>query len=323
MRSASSSRLLVAGVVVATALMAWLFGWPGGTLAGPGVDEGKAVFTGKGLCLNCHGASAEGGFGPALAGRQLSAERVLHQLRTPFRSMPSFRTDQISDDEAASIAEFLSSLEAPAERGKPRVEANSTDPDVKQQWAKKGCAQCHGAEAGGVVTNWAERGATPLAAILKRKAEGGRLMPAFREDQVSDEQETAFHDFLTGLVDSTYPVSAGVTATRSGTETTFTITVRNNIADQAVFIEVKGVLPKNGKLVDSWAGSGRGFQAGRFDGTAVGWINTNVGADRTQGPFVFIVDTGSEPAAGYAWVRYITAKGQTGAFTTRPATASP
>lgn len=316
----SWSKLLVAGAVAAVIVVVGLFAWPQGLRAGP--DEGKAAF-GKGLCANCHGANAEGGFGPTLAGRGLAAERVLRQLRTPFRNMPSFRTDQISDQEAADIAEFLSSLEAPAERGKPRAEAQADDSPVKQAWIGEGCAQCHGAAAGQIVLNWAERGATPLAAILKRKAEGGRLMPAFREDQVSDEQETAFYGYLTSLVDNTYPVAAGVTASREGSLTTFSIMVNNNIADQAVFIEVKGVLPPAAKLVDSWAGGGRGFNAGRFDGTAVGWINTNVSPDRTQGPFVFLVDSGSEPATAYAWVRYITVKGQVGAFTSRPATAAP
>ncbi len=147
-------------------------------------------------------------------------------------------------------------------------------------------------------------------------------MPAFRQDQVSDEQETSFYGYLTGLVDNTYPVAAGITASRQGTQTTFSITVRNN-GELPAFIEVKGVLPKGATLVDSWAGSGRGFNAGKFDGTAVGWINTNVSADRTQGPFVFLVDTGSEPATAYAWVRYITAKGMVGAYTSRPATAAP
>ncbi len=323
MTPTSWPRLLVAGAVLAAVVMVGLFAWPRGTLASPGVEEGMAVFTGKGLCANCHGANGEGGFGPTLAGRGLAAERVVRQLRTPFRNMPSFRTNQVSDDEAASIAEFLASLEAPAERGKPRAEAQPTDSEVKKAWIGKGCAQCHGAAAGGIVTNWAERGATPLAAVLTRKANGGNLMPAFREDQVSDVQETAFHGYLTGLVDSTYPVSAGITASRQGNLTTFSITVRNNIENQAAFFEVKGVVPKGAMLVDSWAGSGRGFNAGRFDGKDVGWINTNVGPDRTQGPFVFIVDTGSDPASAYAWVRYITVKGQTGAFTTRPATANP
>ena len=313
-----ASWLLVVGVAVA--VVVGLYAWPPAALAD--VEGGMAAFQ-KGRCFNCHGRNGEGGFGPALAGRDLTPERVLRQLRTPFRNMPSFRPDQISDEDAANIFDFVASLAPAAERGAAQVVAQPTDSEVKKQWIGKGCGQCHGATGTGgfIVQNWAERGATPLAAILTRKAEGGRAMPAFRQDQVSDELETAFYGYLTGLADNTYPLAAGVTATRQGTQTTFSIMVRNNIED-AAFLEVKGVLPEGARLVDSWAGSGRGFNAGVFDGTAVGWINPTIAAERTQGPFVFIVDTGSEPATGYAWIRYITTKGAVGAYTSRPATAA-
>lgn len=320
MRFRIGLRFLVGAVVMAALLVVGLLALPQGTFASPGVDEGKAAFTGK-LCANCHGPNAEGGFGPTLAGRDLTSDRVVHQLRSPFRRMPSFRTDQVSDEDAASIAEFLNSLTPPAERGKARVSVQATDSAVKQQWIEKGCAQCHGAGPVSFMTTWAERGPLSLPDLLKRKANGGRLMPAFREDQVSDEQETAFRGFLMKMLEDSFPVSAGVTATRSGTQTTFVIMIHNN-GEDAASIEVKGVLPKGATLVDSWAGSGRGFNSGKFDGTAVGWINSNVSPGRDQGPFVFIVDTGNDPATGYAWVGHNTVKGHSGAYVTRTATAA-
>ncbi len=318
------SRLGISALAVAVAAVAVIvvfLGGPREVLANPGVDEGKAAFA-RQLCGNCHGANAEGGYGPALAGRGVPAEGVLRQLRTPFRRMPSFRPNQVSDDDAASIAEFLSSLPAPAERGTARAVAAPGDSAVKVQWIEKGCAQCHGANPAGLVTNWAERGPLSLPELLNRKANGGRLMPSFREDQVSDAQEGEFHAFLMGMMTSSYPVSAGVTASRAGTETTFVVTVHNN-SDENIFVEVKGVLPKGAKVVDSWAGSGRGFNSGKFDGTAMGWINTNVPAHKSMGPFVYIVDTGSEPAAGYAWIRYFNTDGQGGSYTSRVVTAAP
>lgn len=312
---------LVAVAVLAVGVMVAVLVRPEGALANPGVDEGKAAFT-RQLCANCHGPNAEGGFGPPLAGRGLPAEAVLHQLRTPFKRMPSFRPDQVSDEDAASIAEFLSSLPAAAERGKPRVSVSPGDSAVKQQWIEKGCAQCHGAPPTGFLSTWAERGPLSLPDLLKRKANGGRLMPSFREDQVSDSQETEFHGYLTGLVSSSFPVSAGVTATRAGNESIFAINVHNN-SDEEVFVEVKGVIPQGAKLVDSWAGSGRGFNSGKFDGKAVGWINTTVPAHGNMGPFVYIVDSGTAAASGYAWIRYFDVSGELGSYTSRAATATP
>ncbi len=64
-------------------------------------------------CVACHGTT-----GPLRAfesrGETPTAEAVLTQLRTPRQNMPMFTVEQVSDDEAALIAEFMASQVSPA-----------------------------------------------------------------------------------------------------------------------------------------------------------------------------------------------------------------
>ena len=57
-------------------------------------------------CVACHGPT-----GPVNRfvdrGEIPTAEAVIKQLRTPFNKMPSFSVDQVSDEEATLIAEFM------------------------------------------------------------------------------------------------------------------------------------------------------------------------------------------------------------------------
>lgn len=63
-------------------------------------------------CVACHASEVENGEGRMIngfieRGVTPTQEVVLKQLRTPFKNMPSFRADQVSDDEAALIAAYL------------------------------------------------------------------------------------------------------------------------------------------------------------------------------------------------------------------------
>src|ERR1700730_2622716 len=64
-------------------------------------------------CRNCHGGTGEGGFGPDLAGRGLSAAQVLRAVRQPWGVMPAFVASQVSDKDAADLAAYFGSMPKP------------------------------------------------------------------------------------------------------------------------------------------------------------------------------------------------------------------
>jgi mono/diheme cytochrome c family protein len=72
---------------------------------------GKVTWAQK-PCAGCHGANAEGGQGPRLAGTNLSLDRIVQTVRSGREEMPKFSADQISDKDLANIYAWLKSLPA-------------------------------------------------------------------------------------------------------------------------------------------------------------------------------------------------------------------
>jgi cytochrome c553 len=94
-------------------------------------------------CRNCHGGMGEGGFGPDLAGRGLSAAQVLRAVRQPWGVMPAFVESQVSDQDAADLAAYFASLPKPPEPGKWRFEVPPGAPPGQATMINMGCGQCH------------------------------------------------------------------------------------------------------------------------------------------------------------------------------------
>jgi cytochrome c553 len=94
-------------------------------------------------CRNCHGNNGEGGFGPDLAGRGLSAAQVLRAARQPWGIMPAFVESQVSEKDAADLAAYFASLPKPAEPGKWRFEVPPGAPPGQATMINVGCGQCH------------------------------------------------------------------------------------------------------------------------------------------------------------------------------------
>jgi hypothetical protein len=88
------------------------------------VGRGQVLFSSLG-CAACHGPQGEGGVGPTIAQTTLSLERVIRQYRAPYRNMPRFGPDQISEAEIADIYAFLHTLPTPQVQV-PSVLANVT-----------------------------------------------------------------------------------------------------------------------------------------------------------------------------------------------------
>lgn len=64
-------------------------------------------------CSGCHGATAQGQFGPTLAGTSLTFQEVRQQVRNPRDKMPSFSREQVSEDDLHDIYAWLISLPTP------------------------------------------------------------------------------------------------------------------------------------------------------------------------------------------------------------------
>lgn len=71
-------------------------------------------------CSECHGAGAGGMMGPALAGTELSLDRVRTQVRTGGGMMPAFTAEDLSESDLEAVYEWLLSLE-PATLGDKRT----------------------------------------------------------------------------------------------------------------------------------------------------------------------------------------------------------
>lgn len=111
--------------------------------AGPH-QAAKALWEGNTTsCKNCHGLKGEGGFGPVLAGRNLTAEQFIESIRKPRWLMPTF--PQFSDQEAADFAAYFASLPKVEKPGAWRFEVPPRAPRAQVLALKNvGCAQCHG-----------------------------------------------------------------------------------------------------------------------------------------------------------------------------------
>lgn len=75
----------------------------------PDSATGEALYRYFG-CFGCHGYQGEGGFGPHLAGTQLTLEELGAQVRKPRARMPAYSPERISNAELAHIYAFLQSV---------------------------------------------------------------------------------------------------------------------------------------------------------------------------------------------------------------------
>src|SRR4051812_32476938 len=73
---------------------------PGDPVAGKALWDGNTT-----SCKNCHGAKAEGGYGPDLAGRKLTNAQFTHAVQKPWGVMPSF--PQFNDKQLADMYAYV------------------------------------------------------------------------------------------------------------------------------------------------------------------------------------------------------------------------
>ena len=98
-------------------------------------------------CLNCHGKTGQGGYGPDLAGRQLTFAQYKHAVRKPWGMMPTFSEAQISDRDLANVRAYLTGLPTVAEPEPWDVPLPPPSAPLGQVLLiSYGCGQCHDSE---------------------------------------------------------------------------------------------------------------------------------------------------------------------------------
>jgi mono/diheme cytochrome c family protein len=201
------------------ALGVWL-AWsaPQTVRANPEIDAaaGKKTWDAL-LCKNCHGANAEGNIGPPLAGLARNAttlEAVVKQVRTPFKNMPAFSADQVSDAQLADLVDYFKSLQPnPDWKFAAYVPAAGEDPG-KTLFNQRLCAACHGSDASRIIAQSVKgTGRTTITAaeVLKQVRSPRKNMPTFMPTTVTDADVAAMAPFIKTAVDTA--LAAGSTAT--------------------------------------------------------------------------------------------------------------
>jgi len=94
-------------------------------------------------CRECHGVNGEGGFGPDLAGRNLTRAQFIHAVRKPWGIMPAFAESHISDRELVDLMAYFDTLPGVDEPGPWRREVPAGASRGLEVTTTAGCTQCH------------------------------------------------------------------------------------------------------------------------------------------------------------------------------------
>jgi mono/diheme cytochrome c family protein len=94
-------------------------------------------------CRDCHGVDGEGGFGPDLAGRNLTRAQFIHAVRKPWGIMPAFAESQISDRELNDLVAYFATLPSVDQPGPWKREVPAGASPGLAAATTYGCAQCH------------------------------------------------------------------------------------------------------------------------------------------------------------------------------------
>ncbi|HEY7297321.1 MAG TPA: cytochrome c [Xanthobacteraceae bacterium] len=228
-------------------------------------------------CKNCHGGFGEGGFGPDLAGRGLSAAQVLRAVRQPWGIMPAFVESQVSDKEAADLAAYFASMPKLAEPGKWRTEVPAGAPPGQVAMITMGCGQCHGATLNGPRNNmggynmnfayFSNLVYNHTTAMPQYRAEIGNNNPNldmgnFSRTRLTEGHLRQIYFWARDEIGVRAPMAGQIAKGEQGPGgITYPITIRNNgVQGRGVIAEgltVKVTLPADGKII---AVTGPGYQ---------------------------------------------------------------
>lgn len=140
MRTRFGTRVVLLPLLLTTGTALW--GQEPASVPAGDAKKGAAEFT---ACVNCHGHHGEGGFGPDLAGRDLSWAAFRKAVRQPWGIMPAFRESLKSDQALADIRAYLRALPPTEALGEWHWRrAPETAPLGQRLYMNfAGCGQCH------------------------------------------------------------------------------------------------------------------------------------------------------------------------------------
>lgn len=192
-------------------------------------DNGKVLWEEQTGCQRCHGPEGEGKFAGPLAGTDKSAEEFIEQARTPRRNMPSFSTEQVSDEVITDLHAYMASLPANEGEFSPvAVELPADAPEGQMLIVQKRCVACHGET--GPIKGFIERGETPTAErVINQLRTPFKNMPSFSAEQVSDAEAALIADFMAAQVSEQ---AAPSTLPQSGNESP---------ANTALYLSILGI----------------------------------------------------------------------------------
>lgn len=195
-------------------------------------DPGKAAWA-RTFCVNCHGASGEGGFGPDLAGRGLDFAQFQRAVRKPWSIMPAWTEGQLPDETLQLIFGYMAALPRVKEVAAPRFTAPPTAPHAQQLWVNTfGCSQCHGPEMGAIRKRLGGDGgadAYPLFDALTythTDLHPKGIMGNYRRSQVPETLLREMFGFVNKDLGLRVPVTATLSAPSAGGNA-YTLTVKN------------------------------------------------------------------------------------------------
>jgi mono/diheme cytochrome c family protein len=163
-------------------------------------DLGQNPWT-QSPCVGCHGAGAEGGIGPGLAGSSQSFAAFQSVVRQGAEGMPAYSAGQIGDAALQRMYDWLQAqATVPAEPG--------------AVWAGTGCGGCHGAEAEGGTGPALAGGEYDYEAFQQVVRQGAEGMPAYSAGQIGDAQLQRMYDWL--QAQATVPVEPGAVWAQTG-----------------------------------------------------------------------------------------------------------
>lgn len=88
--------------------------WAADSVNAPSAERGQMLYR-KNMCSTCHGTAGNGGergSGPRIAPNVWPLEAMKTQLRNPRQGMPRYGEKFVSDNDAADIHAYLSTIKA-------------------------------------------------------------------------------------------------------------------------------------------------------------------------------------------------------------------